>query len=306
MHKIAALFALSSILAICVQAIPTLYDIECNPAKVELGSSVNITWKLREDKSKPSRGVFSWQIYAQNAVTKAFKDESGIPVNGPQSTNLLTDGVITGDLNWYQYGPHGLVNYTNQKLCLSTSLPYGKDVDGLGNPEGYSEQTFCPLDCRVKRPSRNYTYFTKLDFTPKRVHVGDSLKITWKYKKGFNFPDNVLLSIFFYSEYFEELPQYVINNVDAKKGVYNLRVGQALRSFVTKNAAIVKGKFPYRLYMQLTFPPQTNVLGNVAAPGNLTILGRQPCAKNQSGCRKRTNRFTRLADIANDAMFESE
>ncbi|TPX64016.1 hypothetical protein SpCBS45565_g06191 [Spizellomyces sp. 'palustris'] len=274
-----ALFVIFFVITTPVHSLPRLRNVSCSPNDVYLGRTVNITWDLDEDPRKPSRGVFSWQVYARNALIDVEGQQT--PITGPAGTNLLSESNIEAPFDWYRYGPYGLVNYTNQPLC--TSMPYGNDTDGLGNPEGYSEQTFCPLDCKVRASVVKYTYFESLDFKPKRVRVGDNLNITWTYQKGANFPRYVLLSIFFASNYFEEYPQFVINNVNASTGQYTLRVGEALRSFVTTNERKIEGRFPYRLYMQLTFAPQTNALGGVIAPGNLTVL---PALQN--GGRKRS------------------
>ncbi|KAI8909458.1 hypothetical protein DFJ77DRAFT_123681 [Powellomyces hirtus] len=286
-----------------VAAIPKLDAVTCSPSRIALGSSANITWTLREDDRNSSRGVFSWQLYARNAVLNTTLDRGNapeqvldqdgnpvpVPINGPASTNLLQDPFVIGDFDWYQFGPHGIVDYTNQNLCLQTSLPYGPDVDPLGNPTGYSTQTFCPLNCKIVPPKRNYTYFTDLSFSPHRVRVGETIDIKWKYTKGFNFPKTVLLSIFFSSDYFEEFPQFIISDsAPAEPGSYLLKVDPALREFVVSNAHLVNNKFPYRLYMQLSFPPQTNPLGGLTAPGNLTVLSRRPCYTNKGTCRRDT------------------
>ncbi|KAI9103143.1 hypothetical protein DFS34DRAFT_607632 [Phlyctochytrium arcticum] len=261
--------------AIQIYAVPRLRNVACTPSTVPLGRSVNITWSLTEDESKPSRGVVSWQVYAQNAVTQIDGEDEETPITGPASVSELSDDGITADLDYYRYGPYGVVNYTGQPLCLTTSMPYGKNKDSLGNPEGYSSQTFCPLRCSVAPPVVNFTYFESVDFNPKRVRIGQNLNITWTYRRGVNFPQSVLLSIFFASEYFEEYPQYVVANANATTGQYTLKVDQALRSFVSNNARRIQGNFPYRLYLQLTFPPQTNAVGGVIAPGNLTVLGTE-------------------------------
>ncbi|KND01995.1 uncharacterized protein SPPG_02501 [Spizellomyces punctatus DAOM BR117] len=204
-----ALFLTFFVITTPVNSLPRLRKVSCSPNDVYLGRSVNITWELDEDPRKPSRGVFSWQVYARNALIDVEGQQT--PITGPAGTNLLSEPNIEAPFDWYRYGPYGLVNYTNQPLCL------------------------------------------------------------------------ILLSIFFASDYFEEYPQFVINNVNASTGQHTLRVGEALRSFVTTNARKIEGNFPYRLYMQLTFAPQTNALGGVIAPGNLTVL-----PASQNGGKKRS------------------
>ncbi|KAJ3007194.1 hypothetical protein HKX48_009270 [Thoreauomyces humboldtii] len=262
-------------------AVPSLYNITCTPTDIPLGTSVNITWSLNDTDTKhPSRGVFSWQIYAQHALT----NETGtgnVPIDGPASTNLLTDDGISAEFDWYTYGPLGVADWTGQRLCLTTSMPYGPSVDALGNPAGYTTQTFCPLDCTILPPTSNYTYFESVSFTPATVRLGESLHVRWNYSKGLEFPKDVMLSIFFSSTYYEILPQYVIAAVPAAPGRYAIEVGQSLLDFVTTNAQESVG-FPYRLYLELSFPPQTNALGGLVAPGNLTVLGIDETATDET------------------------
>ncbi|KAJ3012832.1 hypothetical protein HKX48_006063 [Thoreauomyces humboldtii] len=299
MRSVICLFPLV-LLPSFVSTLPSLENIKCSPSKVALGGPVNITWTFKDDAKNPARGVFSWQLYAQDAVidvpsssssaSSAYSSSSSSspsssatePLNGPASTSLLTDPNFSASFDWYQYGPHGLVNYTGQHLCLDTSLPYGP-VDGLGNPKGYTMQTFCPLKCEVEKEVDKYTYFKTLSFSPKRVHVGDDLEIKWTYTKGVNVPKDVIISISFTSDYFEEPPQWVIPNVPTSPRNYTLKVTQSLRDFVTTNAKEVDGRFPYALYVQLAFPPQTNALGMVVAKGNLTVLAKRKPTRRSLG-----------------------
>ncbi|KAJ3047988.1 hypothetical protein HK097_010985 [Rhizophlyctis rosea] len=183
----------------------------------------------------------------------------------------LEAGGMDLEFDWYRFGPHGIVNFTGQPVCIRSSMPYGKDIDALGNPEGYADQTICPLSCTIVKPNQQYAYFSNLTFSPQTVHVGQNLTIQWDYEDGFNFPETVLLSVFFASNYYEEYPQYIIGDVDAKPGKYTLLISSPLRDFVTRNT---QPGWPFRLYLQLAFPPQTNVLGGLFSDqkANLTIL----------------------------------
>lgn len=93
---------------------PQLKNVKCTPSKVPLGKSVNITWELDDDPKHPARGVFSWQLHAENAIAEVDGEEQ--PINGPASTSLLTSSNIEADFDWYRYGPYGAVNYTGQAI----------------------------------------------------------------------------------------------------------------------------------------------------------------------------------------------
>ncbi|KAJ3297002.1 hypothetical protein HK104_000969 [Borealophlyctis nickersoniae] len=193
-----------------------------------------------------------------------------------QGVSELDNGMATGMFGWYRFGPYGLVDYTNNALCFKTSIPYGESIDELGNPEGYSEQTFCPIPkCIVRPPKQPYTVFKNLRYQPLVMAVGDDMMIQWDYDRGKNFPETVLLSIFFASDYYEEYPEFIIGNVPAEPGKYTFTVPNSLATFIMTSTAAI-GTFPYRLYLQLTFPPQTFTVGGVIAKGNLTVYPERP------------------------------
>ncbi|KAJ3173172.1 hypothetical protein HDU88_004633 [Geranomyces variabilis] len=282
--------------------IPTLSNIHCSPTKIPLGSTttnpINITWTLTDSISSQnrSRGVVSWQLYAQNAlvnitqdVTDGGDDDGGgggavvttlVPLNGPSSVSELADGgFTTPGLDYYQYGPHGLVDYTAQPLCLQTTMPYGNvDDDNSGtngggetDPRGYSVQTFCPLDCKVVRPVKPFTFFKNLKFAPRKAAVGDEVTIKWNYTKGFNFPKTVGLSLSFSSDYFEVPPEFIITtHAPAARKSYTLTITPLLSQFILKNAKL-GAAFPYNVYVMLTWPPQTDPLGAVVARDAFTL-----------------------------------
>lgn len=68
-------------------------------------------------------------------------------------------------------------------------MPYGKDIDALGNPEGYADQTVCPLSCTILPPKEQFAYFANLTFSPQTVNVGSQLEIRWDFNNGANFPN---------------------------------------------------------------------------------------------------------------------
>ncbi|KAJ3154356.1 hypothetical protein HDU89_008424 [Geranomyces variabilis] len=279
--------------------IPTLSNIHCSPTKIPLGSTnppINITWTLTDSTSSQnrSRGVVSWQLYAQNALVNITQDVTGggddggsgavvttlVPLNGPSSVSELADGggFTTPGLDYYQYGPHGLVDYTAQPLCLQTTMPYGNVDDsnsgtngGETDPRGYSVQTFCPLDCKVVRPVKPFTFFKNLKFAPRKAAVGDEVTIKWNYTKGFNFPKTVGLSLSFSSDYFEVPPEFIITtHAPAARKSYTLTITPLLSQFILKNAKLTAA-FPYEVYVMLTWPPQTDPLGAVVARDAFTL-----------------------------------
>ncbi|KAJ3153076.1 hypothetical protein HDU86_005374 [Geranomyces michiganensis] len=278
--------------------IPTLSNIRCTPSKIPLGSSaVNISWDLQEPTTTAhnrSRGVVSWQLYAQNAVVNITQDASGggidggggvvtnlVPLNGPASTSELSSAgggggfVVSDELDYYQFGELGLVDWTNQRLCLQTSIPYGNVDDNTASdedPVGYSEQVFCPLDCRVVRPVKPFTVFKNLKFSPQLADVGDHVEIKWNYRKGFNFPKTVTLSLSFSSDYFEAAPEFTITtHAPAARKSYTLTITPLIAQFINKNAKLVNGRFTYRVYVMLTWAPQTDPLGALVAPGEFML-----------------------------------
>ncbi|KAJ3139209.1 hypothetical protein HDU90_000573 [Geranomyces variabilis] len=274
--------------------IPTLSNIHCSPTNIPLGSTnpINITWTLTDSTSSQnrSRGVVSWQLYAQNAlvnITQDITDGDGgavvttlVPLNGPSSVSELADGGFsTPGLDYYQYGPHGLVDYTAQPLCLQTTMPYGNVDDnnipgtdgGETDPRGYSVQTFCPLDCKVGRPVKPFTVFKNLKLAPREAAVGDEVTIKWNYTKGFNFPKTVGLSLSFSSDYFEVPPEFIITtHAPAARKSYTLTITPLLSQFILKNANLAAG-FPYKVDVMLTWPPQTDPLGAVVARDAFTL-----------------------------------
>ncbi|KAJ3040196.1 hypothetical protein HDV00_011292 [Rhizophlyctis rosea] len=282
-------------------SVPTLENIACTPRSIPLGTTFKLTFKLRDDPKKPARGVANLQVFAQNALVEstqtateatstaaptatstsdidippppepmADSDASNDPTTRVQNVVDLSTGEMDVEFDWYRFGPYGIVNYTDQPLCIRSSMPYGKDIDALGNPEGYADQTVCPLACTIVEPVQEFAYFSNLSFTPRSVNVGSNLTISWNYQNGTNFPNTVLLSVSFASNYYEEYPQYIIGDVPAAPGKYIFKVPQSLLDFITRNT---KPDWPFRLYFQLAFPPQTNALGGVFTDpkANLTV-----------------------------------